>query len=175
MIRSMLSAHGIEAMIPGGGAQAGVAAVGFVTHVFVDPEDAEQAAALIAELRTSGPPGEDDDEDAAPGDDEEVAPAAELNVTLERRTRGGAVVLLAVMIQFGTGHMSTGAWKRGFALAALEIFGIRMLWTGERFGTVIVVGAVVLDLVGAVIRTYRRASPASRLPVARLAAPRPRA
>lgn len=170
MIRSMLSAHGIEAMIPGGGAQAGVAAVGFVTHVFVDPEDAEQAAALIAEMRATAAPAADDDDD----DDAAPASAADLNTTLERRTRGGAVVLLAVMIQFGTGHMSTGAWKRGFALAALEIFGIRMLWTGNRLGTVVVVGAVVLDLVGAVIRTYRRASPASRLPVARLSPPRPR-
>jgi hypothetical protein len=167
LIRAILSAHGIVAMIPGGGASAGVAAVGFMTHVFVDREDAEEAAELIAEMRAAPVEGTPEDEDDA-DDEREAAGKVTLGVALERRTRIPALVVLSVMIGFGTAHMVTGAWKRGLGLAALEIVGIRMLWDGSRFGAAVVVAAVLLDLTGSIVRAYRRASPSSRLPVARL-------
>jgi hypothetical protein len=179
MIRSVLDAHGIDAMIPGEGAPSvATAAVGFRTHVFVDREDAETAAALIAELREGGAQivheeGEgdegagDDAEDGEDGDADRALATSDVAVAVDRRKRLGATVLLALVISFGTAHMSTGAWKRGFALAAVEIVGIRHLAVGHRWGIALVLGAVLVDLVGAIVRVRKRGAP-SNLPTARL-------
>jgi hypothetical protein len=169
LIRTVLSAHGIAAIIPEGASSAGVMAVGFRTHVFVDADDAEEATALIAEMRAAPSADEPDEADDEP---DERAPAGqpELNVAIDRRKRVGALVLVAVGLQFGTAHLFSGAWKRGLALAALEIYGIRTLWHGHRWGAAVVVAAVLMDLVGSIVRAYQRASPSSRLPVARLKA-----
>jgi hypothetical protein len=153
-------------MIPAGASSAGVMAVGFVTHVFVRADDAEQAAALIAQMRAT--PGIEDDEEE---DDDDRR--ADLSLTIDRRKKVGGVVLIGVMIQFGTGHMSTGAWGRGFALALLEIAGIIVLSEGNRVGIAMVVAAVVCDVVGGVMRARRLGAP-STLPVAQLRAPRSR-
>jgi hypothetical protein len=173
MIRSVLEAHGIDAMIPGEGAPSvATAAVGFRTHVFVDREDAEEAAALINELREGGTHEADgadsaDDDDGEDGDDEHALATSDVAVAVDRRKRLGATVLLALVISFGTAHMSTGAWKRGFALAALEIVGVRHLAAGHRWALALVLGAVLVDLVGAIIRVRKRVAP-SNLPTARV-------
>ncbi len=166
VIRAVLSAHGIEAMIPGEGAHSvGTAAVGFVTHVFVDAGDAEDAAALIAGMRDDTPAGDADagaDDDDGPWDG-----TVDVAVVVDRRKRLGAAVLLSLAPTFGTGHMSTGAWKRGIGLAAVEFVGIRHAVAGNKLGLVLVVAAVLVDLIGAVVRVRRRGAPAS-LPAARL-------
>jgi hypothetical protein len=145
-------------------------AVGFITHVFVQAEDAEEAAALIAQMRAAPVVGEDEGEEDA---DDGAAASADLSLTLDRRKKVGGVVLIGVMIQFGTGHISTGAWGRGIALALLEIAGIIVLSEGDRIGIAMVVAAVVCDVVGGVMRARRLGAP-SRLPVAQLRAPRSR-
>lgn len=166
VIRSVLAAHGIDAIIPGEGAPSvGTAAVGFRTHVFVDSEDVEEANALIARIREGGPDAAEDDEDE--DDDEDDAALARNDVALivERRKRLGATVLLALVLTFGTGHMSTGAWKRGIALAALEIVGMRYAAAGNRWGVALIAAAVLVDLVGSVVRVRARGAPA-KLPTA---------
>jgi hypothetical protein len=135
--------------------------------VFVDSEDAEEAAALIAELRDASPAegAEDEDED---GDEASLggggAPA-DVAVVVDRRKRMGATVLLALVITFGTGHLSTGAWRRGVALAAVEIVGMRYATAGNRWGVALIALAVFADLLGAVIRVRQRGAPA-KLPTA---------
>src|SRR5687768_11700428 len=94
VIRTILSMHGIDAVIPEGASSAGVAAVGFVTHVFVPRSRADEARELIAELRSNEASEEDDDDDTC----DEVAGA------VDRRKKVGAAVLFAVLIQWGTGH-----------------------------------------------------------------------
>jgi hypothetical protein len=168
VIRSVLAAHGIDAIIPGEGAHSvGTAAVGFRTHVFVDAEDVEEATALITEIREGGAEGATDEED----DDEDDAVGLARNdvaVTVDRRKRMGATVLLALVITFGTGHMSTGAWKRGIALAAVEIAGLRYAAAGQRWGVALIAAAVLVDLVGSVFRVRAHGAPA-KLPTAMVA------
>ena len=122
VIRSVLEAHGIDAIIPGEqSASLGTAVVGFRTHVFVDAGDAETATELIAQLRDGGGQMDSEDEDEDERDDEGALATTDVAVTVDRRVRMGATVLLALVITFGTAHMSTGAWKRGVAFAAIEL------------------------------------------------------
>lgn len=171
MIRSVLEAHGIHPIIPGEVVSSlGPHLTGFAVPVFVHEDDAEEAEALIAELRASTPEldehgdlvvRKDDD------DDETDLSRSDVAVTVDRRTRTGVTVLLALVLGFGTGHMSTGAWKRGMALAALEIVGIRHVAAGNRWGVALVAIAIVYDLVGSVLRVRARSANAP-LPTARL-------
>lgn len=162
VIRTILSMHGIDAVIPEGASSAGVAAVGFITHVFVPRDRADEARELIAELRSY------EKEDAEEEPDEDGAAPVDVAGTIDRRKKIGAAVLFAILIQWGTGHMSTGAWKRGFALAAVQFVGARWLWNGDRNGLFLWVGAIVLDVVGAVMRCTRARAP---LPQARVRVP----
>lgn len=170
LIRSVLSAHGIEAIIPGEATPTmsmGIAA--FRSAVFVLEEHAEEATELIAGLREGIPEmaDEDEDDDAFAGDDALATKEPDVAVVVDRRVRMGATVLLALVVTFGTAHMSTGAWKRGFALAAVEVVGIRHLAAGHRWGILLVLGAVLADIAGAIVRVRKRGAPA-KLPTATL-------
>ncbi len=168
VIRSVLEAHGIDAIIPGEqSASLGTAVVGFRTHVFVDAGDAETATELIAQLRDGGGQMDSEDEDEDERDDEGALATTDVAVTVDRRVRMGATVLLALVITFGTAHMSTGAWKRGVAFAAIELVGILRVAAGDRWGAGLVAAAILADLVGAVLRVHARGAPA-KLPTATL-------
>lgn len=163
VIRTILTAHDIYVWMPEGASSAGVAAVGFSTRVFVPPDQAEQARELIAEMRREheAAPTDDPDDDA---DDEDTG--EDVGSSVERRKKVGAAVLFAVLIQWGTGHMSTGAWMRGLACAMLQFAGLRLLWRGDRLGVALWVAAVALDLIGSVTRAARaRPSPLPRAQV----------
>jgi hypothetical protein len=95
-----------------------------------------------------------------------VAPGASLRIRVDRRRRTAVAMLLACCITFGTAHMFTRAWMRGFLLAAFEALGLRYVVLGDPIGGVIVASAVAFDLFGAVWRV--RTSPTTQLPVARL-------
>lgn len=172
VIRSVLEAHGIRPIIPGEVVSAmGPHLTAFSIPVFVLEDDVAEAEKLIAEIRASTPVGEGDDdelEDAADDDENTLArPEADVAVRVDRRVHMGVTVILALVLTFGTGHMSTAAWKRGIALAALEIIGIRHMVAGNRWGVAIVAAAVLVDLVGSVLRVRARGAPA-KLPTATL-------
>lgn len=176
LIRAVLSAHGIEVIIPGDAVPTmGLGGVAFRTAVFVREDQAEEATALITEMREGTPveggTEDGDDGDAVDGDDdvesvdEHGLATPDVRVVVQRRARMGVTMLLALVITFGTGHMSTGAWKRGVVLAAVEIIGIQHLAAGHRWGVVLVVLAVVADLFGALLRIRTLGGPA-KLPTA---------
>jgi hypothetical protein len=170
VIRSVLEAHDIHPIIPGEVISTlGPHLTAFSIPVFVATEDAEEAEKLIAEVRASVAAGElDDDGDDAADDENALAPGQEdVAVTVDRRARTGVTVLLALCLTFGTGHMSTGAWKRGIALAAVELVGIRHAAAGSRWGVALVALAIVVDLVGSVMRVRARGARAA-LPKATL-------
>jgi len=162
---------------------------GFLSlDIWVAEEDSEEATALLRDVRE--PVGElaDDelsaDEPALDGDEtsfstSQADAAAALahasscddtqdgfHLFIERRRRTGIALLLGCCITFGTAHMFTRAWLRGLALAGLELLGILKLAAGERVGTLAIVGAVAVDIIGAVWRVWTQDRPA--LPEARL-------
>jgi hypothetical protein len=60
--------------------------------------------------------------------------------------------------------MVSGAWARGLVLAAIEVAGIRYLALGDRFGTAIILAAVIADLIGALWRLRaQRTLPTARI------------
>jgi hypothetical protein len=74
-----------------------------------------------------------------------------------RRRRTGAVLLLAVLLGFGTAHMSTGAWGRGIAIAALNVAGFVYVAKGDfRLGGWLFFVARFADLFGALWRVWSR-------------------
>jgi hypothetical protein len=165
---------------------------GFLSlDIWVVEEDSEEATALLRDVREPVAPHDGelaDDELAADpvldGDETSfstsqadaaaaLAPASSADDTqdsfhlfIERRRRTGIALLLGCCITFGTAHMFTRAWLRGLALAGLELLGILKLAAGERVGTLAIVSAVAVDVIGAVWRVWTQDRPA--LPEARL-------
>ena len=180
VIRSVLSSHGISVHVAGEhrALVAGLGMAAISLDVWVDRDEVEEATALIKELREGGEAGLVDGEipadDTAERLDEEPAPTAALEqvpddtlLRLGRTKRTVAAVLLGLLLQHGTAHLSTRAWKRGLSLAAVQIVGWRHLLAGNLvLGTSMVVGAVVCDLIGSLWEINRRTD--TRGPVARV-------
>jgi hypothetical protein len=160
LVRSLLDGHGIAAVVAGehhASMLGGLAGPAIALDVWVDRGDAERAAALIASLRDEGeiePVGEEE-EDA----DEVAGPHWEL----ELRKRTGAAVLLALVLTFGTAHLYAGAWGWAIGLAAIELIGLTRLDDDRALGAAMVAAAILVDLIGAVIRV-RRAVRAAQMP-----------
>lgn len=192
MIQAMLSARGIHAIIPGASAASlTAAATAFSSRVLVDEADAEEASALIAELRdeaASAAPGEDgdgedgdedDEDDQSEARQEERALEANIDAQTVRTLRKRMIVAslcLSLMITMGAGHLLQRAWGRAFALIGLEVVGLRYLFAGHhRTGAALFVTAIVLDAIGSATLAARRFSVAARpaLPSAKLL-PKPR-
>ena len=179
LIRSMFAARGIGVVI---GAEHHASLLGplggsFLSlDIWVASDDAEEAAALLHDLRTGGQAadGEAADGEAADAADAGAEPDLpdeddreleyEHRTRIEQRRRASLAILLGCFITFGTAHMATGAWARGLVLAAVEMVGLRYLLLGERFGTAIILAAVITDLTGALWRLRKRQA----LPTARI-------
>jgi hypothetical protein len=186
----MFAARGIHAVV---GAEHHASLLGplgasFLSlDIWVDEEDAEEAAELLRDLREravdapfEGEDGEGDDQ----GDDAEedqgdhaiearlVEPPAlagdSLRMQIERRRRTAAVLLLGCFVTFGTAHMFTRAWVRGVALACIEGMGLWYAVAGAHLSGLLVAAAVAYDLVGALWRVRHHQPSASTIPVARI-------
>jgi hypothetical protein len=181
LVRSVFSARGIGVVI---GAEHHASLLGPIGGAFlsldiwVASEDAEEAFALLRDLREGGSDaggsdaGEADAGPADPADAQADADAdeddAELDherrIRAEQRRRASLALLLGCFVTFGTAHMVTGAWARGVVLATLEAIGVRYLVLGQKFGTAIILGAVITDLVGALWRLrLQRTLPTARI------------
>lgn len=173
LIRSVLAARGIGVVI---GAEHHASLLGPIGGAFlsldiwVASDDAEEAAALLQDLRTGGHAADGEAgeaealAEAGPPEEDDGELADEHRIRTEQRRRAGLAILLGCFVTFGTAHMATGAWVRGLVLAALEMVGLRYLLLGERFGTAIILAAVIADLTGAMWRLRRRQT----LPTARI-------
>lgn len=163
LVRSVFEAHDIHVAI---GAEHHASLLGGLGGAFlqldisVDEADAEEAVALLAEIRSGEAAGEPE-----PVDEEEEA---EVDRMIDRRRKTGVALLLGCCVTFGTAHMYSGAWLRGIALAGAEVAGLRYVagLTHRPIGGLLVVGAVVVDLVGALWRI--RATNRPTLPTARV-------
>ena len=181
-VRSVFDAHDVPVVINGemhANAMGGLA--GFVRlEIFVDRDDAERATTLLRDIRAGenadgaeadGPVDEvverDSDERAdAAGVWEAKQPAHALEVADEgsssmagfdtRRRSTGAVLLLSVLLGFGTGHMSTGAWGRGAILAALNVLAFAGLGKDPAFAGWLLFAVRFVDMFGALWRVWSK-------------------
>src|SRR5262245_47776722 len=185
LVRAMFSAHDIPVVI---GAEqhanmlGGLGGSFLSLDILVDEADAEEAAALLRDLRDSeagaGGEPEDADDDHTDADADADEPDADepddgepdalpIEARLDRRRRTGIALLLACCVTFGTGHMFTRAWLRGFLLLGLELFAFSRLAVAPLEGAILCVAVVLTDAIGAVVRVRRSAR--GRLPRAQLA------
>jgi hypothetical protein len=166
LVRAAFEAHGIPLLINAehhANMLAGLGGAFVPLHVYVAEDDAEQAAALMQELRaesTADDGSESTDDDGEPADDDEsndAIGAATVGERVERRRKTGVVMLLALCVTFGTAHLYAGATLRAIILAAVEALGIRMVVVGDqRLGALLVASCMALDLVGALWRVRAR-------------------
>jgi hypothetical protein len=177
LIRSVFAARGIGVVI---GAEHHASLLGPIggsflsLDIWVASGDAEEAAALLHDLREGAHTAEDEagsaaseadaGAEAAPPDEDDAELEDEWKVRIEQRRRVGLAVLLGCFVTFGTAHMATGAWARGLVLAVMEAVGIRYLVVGNKLGAVIILAAVITDLTGVLWRLRRqRTLPAARV------------
>ena len=188
-VRSVFDAHDLPVIINGemhASVMGGLA--GFVPlNILVDEDDAEEAAALLRDIRQGEHAVSEGDEHAAsegeaPPDDPDrderddaagvwrspadaaaskAPPAAPVFTPTTgfdtRHRRTGIVLLLAVLVGFGTAHMSTGAWGRGIAIAALNVAGFAYVVNGNfHLGGWLLFVARFVDLLGALWRVWSR-------------------
>ena len=178
LVRSVFDAHGIPIVINAeqhASVLGGLGGAFVPLHIYVDDAYAEDAAALLEDLRGRDAPEDDLDAEAAGAaregvDDDDAEAAAgddgmDIDAHIARRRRTAIALLLGCCVTFGTAHMSTGAWFRGLLLAGLELLAIRYFAADQmHLGTILLVTAVVADVVGGV---WRARTLAPRLPVAR--------
>ncbi len=193
-VRSVFEAHDLPVIINGemhASAMGGLA--GFVPlNILVDEHDAEDAAALLRDIRqgehavSEGDAPRDDAHAASEGEAPPVDPERDARADAAgvwdlqddaaaskpppaasgfaptagfdaRHRRTGAVLLLAVLLGFGTAHMSTGAWGRGIAIAALNVAGFVYAVNGDfHLGGWLLFVARFADLLGALWRVWSR-------------------
>lgn len=168
-MRSILSAHGIHAIV--GAELAGLGGASLSNDLWVADEDKEEAAALLRDLREHGaePAGGPEPDEAAEPDDDREADAdarATFQHQLDRRRRTGIALLLGFCLTFGTAHLFTRAWLRGIALAGIQTVGFLRLYAGDPSGRALIVAAIAADLIGALWRIRATRRPA--LPTARV-------
>ena len=178
LVRAAFDAHGIHVAINAehhAGVLGGLGGVFVPLHIMVDDADAEEAAALLADLREhdraaqaddlpEDEPAEADDDDDD-GDDRDSGRASDVGQRIDRRRRTGIVLLLGLCVTFGTAHMSTGAWFRGILLAGVELFAFKLMIAEVPRAWLVLVGGIALDVFGALWRVhYQR----TQLPTARI-------
>jgi hypothetical protein len=182
MVRAAFTAHDIPVFINAEQHASMLGGLGgaFLTlGIYVDEEDAEDATALLRDLRgesteedgASREPGAEAADDASDDDDDDASASdSGIEVRIDRRRRTGVVMLLACCVTFGTASMYTGAWLLGIGLAGGEALSFRYLVVQPRVGAPMFVACVAIDLISSMwrVRRSRRVLP----PVARA---RPRA
>jgi hypothetical protein len=174
LVRAMFAAHDLPVVIGGeqhASMMGGLAGAFVSLDILVDDADADEATALLEDLRRSEPaePDADDSDDDDDDLDARPEPAGMLSIEarVDRRRRTGIALLLGFCVTFGTAHMFTRAWLRGVLLGGLEIFAFTRLMRAPLEGALLCAAAILTDAIGAVVRVRR--APAPGLPRARLA------
>jgi Putative prokaryotic signal transducing protein len=181
-VRSVFEAHDLRVVINGenhAGMLGGLG--GFISlDILVAEEDAEEAVALLRDIREGdhavadgeAPEPEADEHDDERADAQGVwrksaeQPAGERPVPEgpfdDRRRRTGIALMLGTMAGFGTAHMFTRAWLRGTLLAGIQIAAIACAAGGAvsaRDAGMGVLGARIYDMAGAIWRIYTGTAP----------------
>lgn len=194
-VRSVFDAHDLPVMISGemhASAFGGLA--GFIRlEIFVDQDDVEDAVALLSDIRAGdhalaepadgepampadarapGEPSSDERADAdgvwVPRHETEVPGTPAVTQTTgydTRRRRTGIVLLLSVIVGFGTAHMAMGAWVRGIAIAVLTCAGLVYIASGDSLGGWLLFASRFIDMFGALWVVWSRPSSKAEPPL----------
>src|SRR4051794_38779239 len=114
LVRAMFAAHDIHAVVGGEQHASLMGALGgsFISlDIWVSSDEAEEASALLADLRAQHHETPDDED--ADDEDEESLQASDVGARVMQRRQIGIALMLAFFISFGTAHLSTRAWFRG--------------------------------------------------------------
>jgi Putative prokaryotic signal transducing protein len=179
MIEATLKARGIHAIIPGLSSGTTAYYSGFVSQVLVNEDQAEEARAIVVELRSSQPAPNDEEEDEPESDrwrdrvgDLSGRPLFdEPRSTTDVRRWRFVTALVSLMITFGLGHVVNRAWMRGITLAGVEALGFYYLAHGQKSAaTFLICSAILYDVVGGFLLAGngRPTSPKAQLPRATL-------
>jgi hypothetical protein len=164
MVRSAFAAHDVAIFINAehhANVLGGLGGAIVPLEIYVDDADAEEASALLRDLRGEDaahddeeplePEPEPDDDD----DDDASASSSSIDVRIDRRRRTGVVMLLACCVTFGTASMYTRAWLLGALLAGGELLSFTYLVTQPRLGAPMLVGIILTDLISSLWRVRR--------------------
>lgn len=175
MIEATLKARGIHAIIPGLSSGTTAYYSGFTSQILVNEDQAEEARAIVIELRESQQASSEDD-DSADDEIEEASPAHHAppdparSSTDVRRWRF-VTMLVSLAITFGMGHLVNRAWLRGMMIAGVEALGFYYLSYGQsKMASALIIGAIAYDVIGGflIARGGRPTSPKAQLPRATL-------
>jgi hypothetical protein len=172
LIQSALSAHNIEVFIPGLSSGTAAYTSGFASKILVDTEFAEEAKALIAELRSGASQvgqHDDDEDDDEDGDDDEAQRAGasghDTETAVQRRRWLMVTVVVALALPLGAGHAVNRAWGRALLLLGGHVLALRYASAGPRWALGGSVALVLLDLVGALALVRKRFATPARAPL----------
>lgn len=153
LVRSMLAAHDIQSVVNGEqhASLLGGLGGGFIQmDIWVAADDAEQASALLRELRAGDHAALEDD-----GEPDELDDEPAFAQEIEQRRHLGVVLLLAFCVTFGTAHMYLGVWALGVLLAFIEIAALTQLGDSPELGVSLLLGTIAFDALGAIRRVRR--------------------
>ena len=171
VIRAVLTAHQIPVFISGENhaTMLGLGMSAIEQVIWVDAEDADDAAELLHEIRVGGaailPDDEIPDDDDSERDDE-VEPGGAVIVSSDyglskvaARKRIALALLVGVVVGFGTAHMSIRSWRTAIALAIGELAGwILVVTGGAQAGGWLIACAIVADVGLAIMKISEKTS-----------------
>ena len=175
MIEATLKARGIHAIIPGLSSGTTAYYSGFTSKILVNEDQAEEARAIVVELRESQQASSDADGSADDEAEEEAGPARHAadvrrSSTDVRRWRF-VTMLVSLTITFGLGHLVNRAWLRGMMIAGVEALGFYYRSYGQsKVASTLIISAIAYDVIGGflIARGGRPTSPKAQLPRATL-------
>ncbi len=175
MIEATLKARGIHAIIPGLSSGTTAYYSGFTSQILVNEDQAEEARAIVVELRENQQASSDADGSADDEAEEEAGPARHApdvrrSSTDVRRWRF-VTMLVSLTITFGLGHLVNRAWLRGMMIAGVEALGFYYWSYGQsKVASALIISAIAYDVIGGflIARGGRPTSPKAQLPRATL-------
>lgn len=170
LIRSVLAAHGIEAIIPGLSSGTGAYTSGYSSQILVDERVAEEAKALIAQALAGSaedPAGEEDEGDPA---DPEAHAADDDGRPPQRSWWRVQTAAMAFAFPFGTAHLINRAYGRAILLAGAQTLALMYLFAGSTAGALAVITVPFVDAIGSASLAKRRvaAKASTKVPAARV-------
>lgn len=152
-LREYLQANGVFAYVQGENHSSMLGAIGSIMielNVLVQRGDLDEARDLLEAFTNANPISDEDWAEDGDGDDDDPVdlvdpPRAQLSISAIGKNPVTAA-MLGIVPSFGFAHLYTGAFIRGFLLAATEVGGIMLLGTNLVLGIGLIATAMFVDV-----------------------------